>query len=82
MIRLKAADALLQSPSRIIPRSVDGISNETEVDIDQEEGSGTILEQIVDYAAEAGGCNAELEGLGLGLGGLIDIEELLSSDTL
>lgn len=84
MIRLKAADALLQSPSRIIPKSVDEVSKETEVGVDQEESGDTILEQLLEYAAEANTRNVELGNLGLGLDGLNDscIEELLGSDTL
>lgn len=78
MIRLKAADALLQASSRIVPRSVDGVSKDTEVDADQEEDSDTVLEQLLEFAAEADTRNAELEDLGLGLGALNDdIEELL-----
>lgn len=77
MIRLKAADALLQAPRRIVPKSVDGISKDTEADAEQEEGSDIILEQLLEFAAEADTRNAGLEDLGLGLGALNDMEELL-----
>jgi hypothetical protein len=73
MIRLKAADALLHAPSRIIPRSVDGLSKMTEMYADQEENRRTVLEQVFEFADEADARNAELEGLG----GLDGIEELL-----
>lgn len=77
MIRLKAADALLQAPSRIIPRSVDGVSKDTQIDADQEEDRGTILEKVIGFTAEVDTRIVELEGRGLGLGGLNGIEELL-----
>lgn len=73
MIRLKAADALLQAPSRIIPRSVDGVIKDTETDGDHEGDLGINFEKIFELTAEADARDAELEGLG----GLDDIEELL-----
>lgn len=73
MIRLKAADALLQAPSRIIPRSVDGVLRDTEMDADQEEERGIVLEKAFELTAEADARNFESEGLG----GLDDIEKLL-----
>lgn len=73
MMRLKAADALLQAPSRIIPRSVDEVLKDTEMEADQEEDRGIILEKVFELTAEADARNDELEGLG----GLDDIEELL-----
>lgn len=72
-MRLKAADALLQAPSRIIPRSVDGMLKDTEMDAGQEEDRGIILEKVFELTAEADARNDELEGLG----GLDNIEELL-----
>ncbi|KAK1246542.1 hypothetical protein MKX08_000344 [Trichoderma sp. CBMAI-0020] len=73
MIRLKAADALLQAPSRIIPRSVDEVLKDTEMDADLEDDRGIISEQVFELTAEADAGNVELEGLG----GLDDIGELL-----
>ncbi|UKZ61809.1 uncharacterized protein TrAtP1_003067 [Trichoderma atroviride] len=73
MIRLKAADALLQAPSRIIPRSVDRVFKDTEMDADEEEDRGLILETVSELTAEADARNVESEGLGR----LDDIEELL-----
>jgi hypothetical protein len=73
MIRLKAADALLQAPSRIIPRSVDGLLKDTGIDADQDEDRGIVLERVLELTAEADARNFDLEGLG----GLDDIEELL-----
>lgn len=73
MIRLKAADALLQAPSRIIPRSVDGVLKDTETDGDHEGGLGINFETVFELTAEADACDVELEGLD----GLDDMEELL-----
>lgn len=73
MIRLKAADALLQAPSRIIPRSVDGVSRHTEMYADQEEDRGIVLEKVSGLTTEADARNFDLDGPG----GLGDIEELL-----
>ncbi|KAL7923775.1 hypothetical protein ACQKWADRAFT_289272 [Trichoderma austrokoningii] len=73
MIRLKAADALLQAPSRIIPRSVDGAIKETEIDANQEEDRGTSLERLLEFTAKADTRNLELEYVGE----LDDVEELL-----
>lgn len=84
MIRLKAADALLRSPSRIIPRGVGEGSPAAEEG--QENESGGILEQILGLATEADSwnMNTDLDGLDLSL----DVDELgqvkipFSSDTL
>lgn len=85
MIRLKAADALLHVPSRIIPRGVDGgvqeAEAEAEEEIDEEENART-LDQILGFATEADAWNVDLGGLGLRPDGLDDMEKLLSSDTL
>lgn len=85
MIRLKAADALLRSPSRIIPRGVAEGSPAAEEG--QEDESGGILEQILGFTTEGDSWNmdTDLDGLDLRL----DIDELgqvkipfSSSDTL
>lgn len=70
MIRIKAADALLQAPSRIIPRSVDGVIKDTETDEDNGGGLGINFEKVVELAAEA-------DTRDVGLEDLDDIEELL-----
>lgn len=84
MIRLKAADALLRSPSRIIPRGVgEGSPAAGE---GQENESDGILEQILGFTTEADSwnVNTDLDGLDLSL----DVDELgqveipLSNDTL
>ncbi|KAL7806386.1 hypothetical protein V8C44DRAFT_339064 [Trichoderma aethiopicum] len=65
MIRLKAADALLRSPSRIIPRGVDGISQKVAVGAEEDEMHDMLeqdtwdtvldgLELRVDVLAEVG----------------------------
>ena len=58
MIRLKAADALLRSPSRIIPRGVDGGSEKVAVQT-QEDETDEILGQDA--------WNTDLDGLDLGV---------------
>lgn len=85
MIRLKAADALLRSPSRIIPRGVDGGSQEAEADADAgEEESDEISEQTLEFTTGADTWNTDLDGLDLRLhiDGLDEVRKLLSSDTL
>lgn len=72
MIRLKTADALLQAPSRIIPRSVDGLKD-TEKDTDQEQDRDAFLEQMLEFTAEADTRNWELEYVGE----LDNVEELI-----
>lgn len=65
MIRLKAADALLRSPSRIVPRGVDGISQKVAVGAEEDEMHDMLeqdtwdtvldgLELRVDVLAEVG----------------------------
>lgn len=70
MIRLKAADALLQAPSRIIPRSVDGVLKDTETDEDHEGDLDINFEKVFELTAEA-------DARDVGLEVLDDIEELL-----
>ncbi|RFU82052.1 c6 transcription factor [Trichoderma arundinaceum] len=84
MIRLKAADALLCIPSRIIPRGVDEGSQEqeTQAEAEGEEDSNKILEQIFGFTTELETWNADLDGLALRPDGLDEVEKLLSSDTL
>ncbi|KAL7936474.1 hypothetical protein V8C35DRAFT_295585 [Trichoderma chlorosporum] len=73
MIRLKAADALLRSPSRIIPRGVDEGSPETEV-VEEDESGGILEQQILEFTAGADICtmDTDLDSLDLG----IDVDEL------
>ncbi|ETR98017.1 hypothetical protein M419DRAFT_133808 [Trichoderma reesei RUT C-30] len=65
MIRLKAADALLRSPSRIIPRGVDGVSQEVAVRVSEDESHGMLVQDT---------WSTDLDGLGLDMDLLNDAE--------
>ncbi|KAL7948759.1 hypothetical protein V8C42DRAFT_341804 [Trichoderma barbatum] len=84
MIRLKAADALLRSPSRIIPRGVDEALQETAAE--DEEEIGGISEQILAFMAEVDNWNmhTDLDGLDVRLDGdgLGPVETLISRNSL